>query len=324
MIAFLLSLTAAVLLVGCDAPEEEASGSNGREQETVIAVISRGFQHQFWQTVKRGSLEAAEELGVALTFDGPATEEMVDVQIDLMENAIRRNAEAILLAALDSGALVPYVERARADGIPVGTFDSGVDTEVVFHVGTDNYAAGARAAQELAELIGGAGIVAMVLHDEGSETGAQREAGFVETMEASYPDIELVPPVYSGGDHQRSGMLIRGIMNEHPGLTAVFAGNEGATIGVARALAGYERGPQIPVVGFDAAPEQLELLREGVIAGLVVQDPYAMGYRGVSALVGHLRGEEVEERIVTEAVYVTRELLEEPEIRELLRLEDLE
>lgn len=233
------------------------------------------------------------------------------------EGRCRPWLDAVLLAALDSQALVPAVAHARENGIPVATFDSGVDGAVVTHVGTDNRSAGARAARELGALIGGGGTVGMIIHDAGSETGARRRDGFIEEMQARYPDVSLLPPRYGLGDHELSAELTRELLAAHPEMNAVFAANEGSAIGAAEALSAPERS-DIVLVAFDAAPEQVEFLRTGVIDGLVVQDPFNMGYLGVQALYKHLQGAEVPQRIETAVTYVTAENVESPEVRRLL------
>lgn len=285
-------------------------------EKPFIAVVARGFEHEFWSTVRQGSLAAAGELAIPLSFDGPATEEMVDVQIDFLQNAVTRKADAILLAALDSAALVGPVEKAQAAGIAVATFDAGVETEVLFHVGTDNRTGGALAAQHLGELIGGSGEVGVILHDQESETGIERWVGFSEGMRELYPGVEIIPPVVGGGNPERSAGLLRQLLQEHPGLDGVFAANEGSTIGAAMVVG--ERGGEPKLVGFDASREELELLREGVIDGLVAQDPFNMGYLGVRMLYRHLRGEAVPRMTRTAVTYVTAENLDDPALREVL------
>ena len=127
-----------------------------------IPVISKGFQHQFWQAVKAGSEQAATDLNVDITFEGPESESEVDKQIEMLQAALAKNPAAICLAALDTKAVIPLLEEAKAKGIPVVGFDSGVDSDIpVTTATTDNIAAAALAADKMAELIGGEGKVAV-------------------------------------------------------------------------------------------------------------------------------------------------------------------
>jgi ribose transport system substrate-binding protein len=95
--------------------------------DTYIPVISKGFQHQFWQAVKLGSEQAATALNVKITFEGPENETQVDKQIEMLQAALDKKPSAICLAALDSKAVVPLLEKAQTAKIPIIGFDSGVD-----------------------------------------------------------------------------------------------------------------------------------------------------------------------------------------------------
>src|SRR3954465_12723010 len=98
-------------------------------QETYIPLISKGFQHQFWQAVKAGAEQAAKDYNVRITFEGPDSETMVDKQIDMLSAALAKNPKAIGFAALDSQAAIPLLRKAQAAKIPVVAFDSGVDSD---------------------------------------------------------------------------------------------------------------------------------------------------------------------------------------------------
>ena len=173
------------MLVGC---QQEPEGS----EKPYIPVISKGFQHQFWQAVKKGSEQAAADLDVEITFEGPESEAMVDKQVEMFQTALDKNPAAICLAAVDSKAFEPLLQEAKEKGIPVIGFDSGVDSDVpVSTAATDNIAAAALAADKMAEFIGGEGEVAVIAHDQTSRTGIDRVAGFVDRIESEYPNIKI-------------------------------------------------------------------------------------------------------------------------------------
>ena len=154
-------------------------------QQYYIPLISKGFQHQFWQAVKQGAEQAAKDLGVTITFEGPETEAMVDKQIDMLAAALAKNPSAIGFAALDSKAAIPYLQQAKAKKIPVIAFDSGVDSDIPLTTcATDNVAAAAYAADKMADLIGGSGEIAVVVHDQTSRTGIDRRDGFVNRIKS--------------------------------------------------------------------------------------------------------------------------------------------
>lgn len=288
-------------------------------KDVYIAVISKGFQHEFWQTVKLGSDTAAEELGVKSTFEGPANESMIAEQIDMVENAITKKATAILLAALDTEALIPVVEKAKSKGIPVVMFDSNVNSDIpLSFVATDNKAAGGVAAEQLGKQLDGKGVVGIVAHNAGTSTAQQRRDGFIEKMKEMYPDIKLLEPVYSDGDHQRAMDKATDMMQSNPNLAAIYATNEGSAIGVATAVDAKGKGGKVKVVGFDSSEAEIAFLKSGVVQGFVVQNPFNMGYLGVKALYDVLEGKTIDNRIDTGATYVTLENLESEKVQKLL------
>ncbi len=256
--------------------------------EIYIPLISKGFQHQFWQAVKQGAEQAAQDLKVKVTFEGPESETMVDKQIDMLSAALAKKPQAIGFAALDSKAAIPLLKRAQAAKIPVVAFDSGVDSPIpVTTATTDNLAAAALAADKMAELIGKEGEVALVVHDQTSRTGIDRRDGFVNRMAEAYPDIEIVTVQYGGGDQLQSTEIAKSILTANPDLKGMFGTNEGSAIGVVNGV--RENGAQgITIIGYDSGAAQKEAIRSGLMAGAITQNPVGIGYETVKAAAATL------------------------------------
>lgn len=287
--------------------------------ELYIPLVSKGFQHQFWQAVRLGAEQAAEQYNVRITFEGPETEAMVDRQIDMLQTALNRNPDAIAFAALDSQAAIPLLEQAAERGIPIVGFDSGVDSDIpVTTAATDNYAAAAYAADKMAELIGHSGKVAVIVHDQTSRTGIDRRDGFVERMEQEYPDIEIVAVQYGQGDHLRSTDLATAILQANPDLDGFFGANEGSAIGIINAV--MERGMigEVVVVGYDSGQLQMDAIRAGIMAGAITQDPIGIGYQAVRAAILAIQGEELPEEIDTGFHWYDADNIDSEEIAPLL------
>ncbi len=289
------------------------------EQDIYIPVISKGFQHQFWQAVAKGAEMAAEDCGVSITFEGPESESQVDKQMEMLQTALDKEPDALVFAALDSKAAIPLLERADEDGIPIVAFDSGVDSEIpVATAATDNVAAAAYAADMMAELIGGEGQVAIIAHDQTSRTGIDRVTGFAERIEEEYPDIEIVDTQYGGGDHLKSTDLAKSIILAHPDLDGFFGANEGSIIGVLNAVTELDMAGELIVIGYDSGQQQIDAINEGAEAGAITQDPISIGYKAVEAAVMALRGEELEEEIDTGFMWYDAENIEDEEIQAVL------
>lgn len=286
-------------------------------QDIYIPLISKGFQHQFWQAVKAGADKAAAELGVTVTFEGPDTEAQVDRQIDMLAAALAKNPQAIGFAALDSQAAIPLLRKAQEADIPVIAFDSGVDSDIpIATAATDNLAAAALAADKMAELIGGEGKVALVVHDQTSRTGIDRRDGFVNRMEEAYPNIEIVDIQYGGGDHLQSTEITKSILLANPDLKGIFGANEGSAIGVVNGARELNR--ELVIIGYDSGAQQKQAIRDGLMAGAITQNPVGIGYETVAAAVKAIKGEDVPAEIDTGFYYYDKSNIDDPEIAAVL------
>ena len=105
------------------------TGAAMAQDQPYIPLISKGFQHQFWQAVKSGAEKAAKDYNVKVSFEGPETEAMVDKQIDMLSAALAKSPKAIGFAALDSKAAIPLLKKAQAGKIPVIAFGYCDDVE---------------------------------------------------------------------------------------------------------------------------------------------------------------------------------------------------
>ena len=262
------------------------------EAKLYIPVISKGFQHQFWLAVKVGAEKAAVDYDVTITFEGPENESMVDKQMDMLQVAIDKDPAAICFAAVDSKAAIPLLEQAKAKGIPIIGFDSGVDSDIPMSTAsTDNIAAAALAADKMVELIGGAGEVAIIAHDQTSRTGIDRVKGFTDRVAEKYPNVTIVSTQYGGGDQLRSTDLAKAVIQGNPELKGFFGANEGSIIGVMNAVQEFGMKGELVVIGYDSGQQQMEAIRSGLLAGAITQDPIGIGYKAVEAAVKAYKGE---------------------------------
>ena len=179
LIALLLAMVMVLALVACaakpadpapktDAPantdnktentenkEEEKTNEPTTGEKMYIPVMAKGFQHQFWQAVAAGSKAAAEEFGVEIYFDGPASETEIDAQVNMVKNELAKNPKAMALAALSTDAVTEILEVCAEKNIPVIGFDSGVPGDTTGAVKatacTNNENAAAIAAEKFGE-----------------------------------------------------------------------------------------------------------------------------------------------------------------------------
>jgi ribose transport system substrate-binding protein len=293
------------------------AGIAAAQDKPYIALISKGFQHQFWQAVKLGAEKAGKEFNVDVTYEGPDGEGAVDRQLDMISAALSKKPTAIAIAAIDSQATVPLLKQAREAGIPVIAFDSGVASDIpVTTASTDNLASAALAADKLAEFIGGEGKVAVVSFDQTSQTGIERRDGFVERVKSAHPKIEIVAIEYGGGDHLKSAEITKTLLQAYPDLKGIFGTNEGSAIGVA--IGKKEVKSDIVVVGYDSGKAQTDAIRDGTIAGAITQNPVGIGYEAVKAGVMASNGDKIPAHIDTGFFWYDKTNIDDAEIKAVL------
>ena len=291
--------------------------SAGAQQQQYIPLVSKGFQHQFWQAVKAGAEQAGKDYNVRITFEGPETEAMVDKQIDMLSSALAKHPAAIGFAALDSKAAIPLLKKAQAARIPVIAFDSGVDSDIPTTTATtDNKAAAALAADKMAQLIGDAGEVALVVHDQTSRTGIDRRDGFVDRIKVAHPNVKVVSVQYGAGDHLKSTEIAKSMLQAYPNLKGIFGANEGSIAGVINAIRETHR--KVVAIGYDSGKAQKDAIRDGIEAGAITQNPVGIGYKTVEAAVKTLKGEKVPKVIDTGFYWYDKTNIDDPKIAAVL------
>jgi ribose transport system substrate-binding protein len=312
-----------VALAGCAV----ACGRSGptKDGRLTIAVVPKGTSHVFWQSIHAGAARAGKELGVNIVWRGPMREDERASQISEVERFVTSGVSGLVLAPLDDVALAQPVADAKRNNIPVVVIDSGLKgNDYVSFVATDNRAAGRIGGAHLAELLHGKGRIVLLRYAEGSDSTLQREAGFLEAIQA-HGGIQVVSAnQYGGADvegaYKKSEAILSGLKRADGSLDVdgIFTPNESTTMAMMRVLVDNGWAGHVRFVGFDASDALVKGLRDGQIDAIVVQDPVKMGYLGVKTIVAHIRGQAVEARIDTGARLVARDHMDDPDVRELL------
>jgi ribose transport system substrate-binding protein len=302
-----LGVAASMALAACSsgtpaapAASGGASGSASSGEKPYIAIVSKGFQHQFWQAVKQGAEQQAAKDGVTITFEGPATESEVEAQMNMLTAALAKKPAALGFAALDSKAAAPVLQQFKDSNIPVVAFDSGVDSDIpVTTAATDNKAAAGEAAKHMCELVGGSGTVGVMVHDQTSRTGQDRRDGFLEGMKATCPNVKVLDPQYGKGDPNVSADIASSIIEANKDLKGIFLANEGTAIGGIKATQQKNMQGKLVLIGFDSGTDQINAINDGTMAGAITQNPVGIGEQVVAAAVKTLKGETVPKVIDT-------------------------
>ena len=304
------------------APAEETTG-----EKMYIPVMAKGFQHQFWQAVAKGSEDAAKDLGVEIYFDGPASETEIDAQVNMVKTELAKNPKAMALAALSTDAVTEILEECAEKNIPVIGFDSGVPGDTTGAVKENAAAIAADKFNEnetVVEAMKNATsdnpvIIGCLSQDAVSASVSGRTTGFVNEMakiaetyqpgkvsieghakwekKVDAPAIIIEVAISATTEATSVQTAANSLLGMNP--VAIFCSNEGAVTGFLAAVSDGEdlaeggKYAGLVVAGFDAGAAQKNAVRQGWFYGSVTQDPYQIGYQAVALAVAAANGEPV-------------------------------
>lgn len=291
-------------------------------QAGEIAVIVKTVNSTFWQNVQKGADAAIKDLnGHTITFQGPASESAIADQVNMIENAVNRKVDGIVLAPSDPDALVPAVKKAWEARIPVVLIDSqlaeGSEQYYQSFLATDNKKAGELAAQALIEKVGTEGKIAIMSYVAGAGSEIGRVGGFTDYIKAN-SKLEIVGPFYSQSQMATALNQTTDVLAANSDLKGIFGANEPTAIGVGRALVQSGKAGKVVGIGFDGNQDLQEFVKDGTLAGIAVQGSYQMGELGVQTIGKILNKEKVEKFVDTGVVVVTKDNIEKPEAKNVL------
>jgi ribose transport system substrate-binding protein len=319
-----LAALGALGLAGCPKPDAGTSASGGSTaappagQKLTIAVIPKGTENQFWQSIKAGADAACAEEGCEVKWDGPNPENDITAQVNIVNTMVNNKVNGIVIAACDKTALIAPIQKAMAAGVPVVTIDSGISTEdPVAYIATNNVKGGDAAADALAKLMGDKGTAGYLIFGKGQVSSDEREQGFVEGMKR-HPGIKVLPPL-EASDAGKAFSNVTNMLTAHPEIGGIFAASEPNGVSSAAVLDQKKLAGKLKLVAFDSSDKEIDALKSGTIQALIVQDPYQMGFKGVKTALLAIKKQPIPDKHVDSGLkVVTKENLETPEIQKLL------
>lgn len=367
------------------------------EPGTYISVIGKEENSPYWQQVKAGVEQAADDLNeilgysgndsLKITFNAPSDGEDIDEQVNILDEEMARYPDVIAIASIDEEASAVQFDLATENGIPIVAFDSGNAYQGIQSTcRTDNTKAAAEGASKLCEAIGDSGEIALIVHDAVSENGKERENGLKEEIENSHPGVTVAETIYmddldglkreaaaqqlgfnleeimAAAEAQESGQentpaegqetssgetaeeqtaeeeqqseeleqvnslaesmsdadAVAYALEKHPDLKGCFGTNDDSTQLAVEALSQAERIESVTVMGFDAGSAQLSSLESGDVDGLIVQNPFGMGYAAVIAGARTVLEIGNEAEVDTGYIWVDQENMEDESIQAFL------
>ena len=313
----LLTLTFFLIAVlfGC------AKSADFDNKNNNIAIITKGSDSNFWNDMKNGAMSAANEYNVNITFEGPENEEDYKAQNKMIENAISSNAGVIILSAIDFEKNAAATQKAIDSGIKVITVDSDVNVKgKELFIGTDNISAGEKAAKQAVELCKGQKSIniGIVNYSENTENGKQRLKGFTDYI-GKIENAKIVDTVNIESNTQNATAGAKKLLEKHKDINVLVGFNEWSTLGAGYAINELNLKDKVFCIGFDSNISCIDMLENGDIDILIVQNPFSMGYLSVSKAFEILTGKKQSDKTVeTDTYVVNRKNMFSPDIQKIL------
>lgn len=324
------------------------------EPGAYISIIGKDNSSSYWKEIKRGVEQAAEDLNKALgysgddkvkvTYNAPGGVEDIDEQVNILDEELARYPDALGIASIDAEACTVQFDLATENGIPIIALDSGNSYQgIQCTIKTDNTEAARTGAYKLCDEIGGKSSILLLVHDSKSTTGKERESSFKNEIESGHPDVTIAETLYldkmddmkkaiaeeqnkekkeedkeAAADSLTDEDVIKYYLEKHPEIKGCFGTNVTASQLALSAIDQAEKSDDIILMGFDAGKEQLAALKNGQIKGLVVQNPFGIGYASVVAAARTVLEVGNEAEVNTGYIWVTQENMEDESIQNML------
>ena len=294
------------------------------QTKPTISVIVKDTTSPYWQAVLAGARKAGQDLGVNVIELGAQSESDVSGQISILAKAVASNPAAIVIAPAEFAALGKPIDEA-AKKVKIIGIESAADTKAMTSlVATDNVNAGRVAADALAVAITKSsadteGDVVMIASMPGVPSLDQRAKGFKEVVTAKYKALDITAEKVADGKPATVFGIMNDLIANTGDLRGVFVSDPITAQAVSQAVVEKKTNDKINIVGVGSDEKLVKFLRDDVIAGLVVEDPFRMGYDGVKTALAASKGEQVSANIDTGATLVTKANMSSARSQELLK-----
>lgn len=292
-----------------------------------VAVIVKALNSDFWQTMLNGAKKAAKEHPELLkvTTYGPPEESDIALQVEILERVVESEPDGIAIASTSNDLTIPAIDAAMKKGIPVVTMDNRIRSDnFVSFLATDSVNAAASAADAMLGDWKKAGIspegkkFVVINSSRESKVDQDRDRGFMERMKALVPSMTMLDVQYVENDPVLTAKVTKTLIEENPDLIGIFADNDMTGVGISRGIANADAAGRVMAYAFDANEEEIRAVKDGVLTGMVVQDPMGIGYKSAMFLTQVLEGGTVPKDVDTGATIVTKDNIDDPTVHKLL------
>ncbi len=295
---------------------------------------------------------------VRMVYSGPKESGDIDEQVNILDEELARYPSALGISVIDSQSCSVQFDLAVQDGRPIVTFDSESTYQgIMASIMTDNKAAAAEAAVHMAELLDEKGKVLVLGHDSKSVTSVERTESFAEEIQKNHPEMSVTEIYYADRLDEYKEAILRErsenageedteamealssdeamaeavqeipdeeaydyIFEKNPDIKGIYGTDGRAVMNMVKLCERQEK-KDIVIAGYDADPDELQAVKDGQVAGLILQNPYGMGYAVIVAEARCILELGNEAVIDSGYTWITKENIEDKEIQKILYAE---
>ncbi|HUC18212.1 MAG TPA: substrate-binding domain-containing protein [Acetobacteraceae bacterium] len=232
---------------------------------------------------------------------------------------LERNPQALIASAINSSNLLPCMKSANQKGIPVVDLDANLDpavtrkagVKIAFTIGSDNVAAGGKAADFLAQHLGAnaSGPVLVIEGLAGNVTGEERAQGFKAELAKVAPGLKIVASLPGDWDANKAANIANDTLQRNPDLVAIFACNDTMALGAVESVFAAGKGGKVTVIGVDGTTDGVKSIKEGRLTATVAQLPYLEGIAAINDVKAILAGKSVPAIVHVPTLVLTSQVL---------------
>ena len=264
------------------------------ELKNKVVLISHVYSNPYWQDIKNGAEEAAKDKNIIVEFQGPDYAS-VEEGIRLIKMAYASNVSGIITYVQDSSSYNSIINKIIDDNIPLITIDSDAEeSKRLAYIGTDNVNAGKVGAKEMIRQVGNTGDIGIILGGAEVKNQIERVKGFKSYIEEN-SNLKITNTESSDSYLLQAELATKKILTDNVDIKALFCTSAQDGIGAAKAIKSMNLIGKVKIICFDALPETLDFIEEGVISATIAQNPYVMGQEAVNTIVNIIKGNKVQE-----------------------------
>jgi len=308
-----LGAAIAALALGLAAPA--AIGAD----KPVYGVLMKTLSNPFWGAMEKGVDVGAKKAGVDIFLDAVESDQAAEPQLNACNTMLQKKPAAMITAAINSTILLPCLKQANEMKIPVVDLDNNLDpaitkkagVDVAFHIGSDNEAAGGKAADYLVSVLGkdAKGPVLVIEGLSGNITGEKRAHGFAAELKKEAPGLDIVASLPGDWDSLKAANITNDTLQRTPNLVAIFCANDDMALGSVEAARSAGKDKLI-VIGVDGNTNAVKSIKAGRLNASVAQLPYLVGMEAVENVKKLLAGGKVPVMTYVPTLLLTKQVIE--------------